>query len=84
RGSGSRTRSEADPEIRRGYAEDINRQFGKECWTLPNSYTKWAVFSKPEVKGIGRTPTPDGSSTARDGAGFPGQVYTHALFKTAG
>jgi len=80
----AKARSEADPEIRRGYAEDINRQFGKECWTLPNSYTKWAVFSKPEVKGIGRTPTPDGSSTARDGAGFPGQVYTHALFKTAG
>jgi len=80
----AKARSEADPEIRRGYAEDINRQFGKECWTLPNSYAKWAVFSKPEVKGIGNTPTPDGTSTARDGAGFPGQVYTHALFKTAG
>ena len=80
----AKARSEADPEVRRGYAEDINRQFGKECWTLPNSYTKWAVFSKPEVKGIGNTPTPDGTSTARDGAGFPGQVYTHALFKTAG
>jgi ABC-type transport system substrate-binding protein len=78
-----KSRSEADPDVRRGYAEDINRQFAKECWIIPTSYTKWGVISNLSVQGVGTTPQADGKGVLRDGAGFPGQVWLTAVFKTA-
>jgi len=77
-------REEADATKRKAIAEDLNRQFGKECWTIPTSFTKWGIFSSKQVKGYGRLPTADGASIVRDGAGFPGQVWLHTVFKVAG
>lgn len=76
----SKARSEQDPAKRKALAEDINRQFGKECWTIPTSFTKWGVFADKSVKGFGRMSTPDGEAKLRDGAGFPGQVFMTTIF----
>ncbi|MGD9703120.1 MAG: ABC transporter substrate-binding protein [Acidimicrobiia bacterium] len=72
------SRVEADADARRGIAEEINKQFAKECWILPAWYTKWGVIHDG-VGGIGNSPLPDGG-TMRDGAGFPGQVWLTAAF----
>ncbi len=74
------SRSESDPEVRRGYAEDINRRFASECLILPTTQTQWSVFTDPSVQNFGRSPIPDHDGFARDGAGFPGQVFFHALY----
>jgi peptide/nickel transport system substrate-binding protein len=75
-------RSEPDPDVRRGLAEDINRRFGEQCWLLPAWSTLWGIPHKPEIQGIGQSPIPDVDAGVylRDGAGFPGQVWTHALW----
>lgn len=78
----AKARSEQDPDVRRGYAEDINRQFAAECWILPLWFTQWGMIHNTSVQGIGTTPQPDGSGILRDGPGFPGQVWTQGLFKT--
>lgn len=78
----AKARSEADPDVRRGYAEDINRQFAKECWILPLWFTKWGIIHTTAVQGIGTAPQPGGDGTLRDGAGFPGQVWLQGVFKT--
>ncbi len=77
------SRSEADPAVRQGYAEEANQIFASECYIIPTSYTKWAVISNPAVQGIGGTPQADGDGFLRDGAGFPGQVWLTAVFKTS-
>ncbi|MCU0260018.1 MAG: ABC transporter substrate-binding protein [Ilumatobacteraceae bacterium] len=74
------SRSEADPEVRRGLAEDINRRFASECWIIPTSFTQWGVIHDPAVQNIGRSPLPEGAGFMRDGAGFPGQVWLTAVF----
>ena len=74
------SRSEFDPDVRRGHAEDINRRFASECFIIPTSQTRWGVHYDPAVQNIGRTPVPDDDTFLRDGAGFPGQVHVHALF----
>jgi peptide/nickel transport system substrate-binding protein len=77
-----KARSETDPAVRRGYAEDINRQFGNECWILPLWFTKWGVIHTPDVAGFGTTPLPGGQGTLRDGAGSPGQIWLQGVFVT--
>ena len=74
------SRSEFDEDVRRGYAEDINRRFASECFIIPTSQTKWGVFHQPAVQNIGRSPVPDDTTFLRDGAGFPGQVWLTAAF----
>jgi ABC-type transport system substrate-binding protein len=74
------SRTEADTDARRGIAEEINRQFAKECWIIPTSFTKWGVIHEDNVHGIGQFELPDGGGTVRDGAGFPGQVWLTAAF----
>lgn len=76
----SLARGESDPVKRRGYAEDINRRFAEQCWILPQSYTKWAVISDLKVQNVGRSPQATGDGFLRDGQGFPGQVWMHAVF----
>lgn len=73
-------RSEADPEVRKGYAEAINKQFAKECYILPINYTDWGVMMKPSVHGVANTPLATGDGKVRDAAGFPGQIYFNAVF----
>ena len=72
-----------DPEVRRGYAEDINRQFAQECWILPLWFTKWGIIHNTSVQGIGTSPQPSGDGVLRDGAGFPGQVWLQGVFKAS-
>ncbi len=74
------SRSESDPEVRKGLAEDINRRFAEQCFTIPTTSTQWGVFYDPDVQNIGRSPLPDGDGFMRDGAGFPGQVWLTAVF----
>lgn len=73
------TESEDD---RQAIAQDINRQFAEECWIIPTSYTTWGIVMNPAVQNIGRDPLPDHDGFAADGAGFPGQVWLGAVFKT--
>lgn len=75
-----KARSEADPEVRRGYAEDINRRFAEQCWIIPLTFTKWGVIYDPAVQNIGRSPQADGDGFLRDGQGFPGQVWMQSVF----
>jgi peptide/nickel transport system substrate-binding protein len=72
-------RSELDPDIRRGIAEDVNRRFAEQCYVITSDYTQWGIISQPAVQNISRTPLPDGGF-ALDGAGFPGQVWLTAVF----
>ncbi len=74
------SRSESDPEVRKGLAEDINRRFAEQCFTIPTAGTQWGVFAQPAIQNIGRSPLPDGDGFIRDGAGFPGQVWLTAVF----
>ncbi|MFM8945346.1 MAG: ABC transporter substrate-binding protein, partial [Actinomycetota bacterium] len=76
-------RSGATNEDRQAAAENLNRRFAEGCFIIPTSYTQWGIVHNTSVQGIGQTPTPDGNGSARDGAGFPGQVWLTAVFKTA-
>jgi peptide/nickel transport system substrate-binding protein len=76
-------RAETDPNVRRGYAEEINRQFAKECWILPLWFTKWGIIHTTDVQGIGTSPQASGEGILRDGAGFPGQVWLQGVFKAS-
>jgi ABC-type transport system substrate-binding protein len=73
-------RGETDPDARRAIAQDINRQFAKECWILPTSWTTWGIIMDPKVQNIGRNSMPDGEANLLDGAGFPGQVWLTSAF----
>jgi peptide/nickel transport system substrate-binding protein len=75
-------RSESDPARRIELAQQINRQFAKECWILPTTWTTWGIIMDPSVQNIGRDPLADGEGSAADGAGFPGQVWLTAVYKT--
>jgi peptide/nickel transport system substrate-binding protein len=74
------SRSEPDPEVRRGLAEEANRLFASECFIIPTSFTNWGVIHDPVVQNIGRSPLASGDGFMRDGAGFPGQVWLTAVF----
>jgi len=77
-------RSELDPVKRQSIAEDINRQFAKECWILPISWTIWGIASNGKIGGLGTFQMPDGSgTTVRDGVFFPGQVWLTQAYKRA-
>jgi peptide/nickel transport system substrate-binding protein len=73
------SRSEFDPDVRRGYAEDVNRRFADQCFIIPSTETVWGVHYAPKIENVGRTPIPDGG-VMRDGAGFPGQVWLTGIF----
>jgi peptide/nickel transport system substrate-binding protein len=75
-------RTETDADARAAIAQDINRRFAEECWLSPDSWTIWGIPHKPAIQGIGQSPIPDAPDGVhlRDGAGFPGQVWTTALW----
>jgi peptide/nickel transport system substrate-binding protein len=74
------SRVEADPDARRGIAEDINRRFADQCFIIASDWTEWSIIFDPAVQNIGRTPLPDGEGFARDGQYFPGQVWLTSVF----
>jgi ABC-type transport system substrate-binding protein len=76
-----RARSEPDAAAQAALAEDINRQFGKECWLIPISWQIWGNAHSPNVQGFGQTMLPDGSAVAaRDGAGLAGSYWMNTLW----
>ncbi len=67
----------------RALAEDINRQFAKECWILPLWFTRWGIIHNTSVEGIGTSPQASRYGHPCDGAGFPGQVWLQGVFKAS-
>jgi peptide/nickel transport system substrate-binding protein len=72
-------RGEQDPDKRREYAENVNRRMAEQCFQLPGSWTIWGTPHSPAVQGLGEWVLPEGTK-ARDGAGFSGQFYMHAMW----
>ena len=67
-------RSEPDPAKRAQIYEDINREFGKEAYSLWENWTTWRISSLPDVHGytLDTLPKlPDGSDP------FPGLATGH-------
>jgi peptide/nickel transport system substrate-binding protein len=75
-----RARSETDPAKEQDLAQQINREFAKQCWIIPEYWTTWGIVMKPKVQNISRDEMPDGTGFLLDGAGFPGQVWLDAAF----
>jgi peptide/nickel transport system substrate-binding protein len=68
--------SNPDPAARKADAEQVNRQFAKQCWIIPTVWTEWGIVLKPKVQGEGTTTFPAGApGIVQDGAGFPGQLW---------
>ena len=72
-------RETADLDERALLAQDINRQFGQECWILPAYHTIWGIIMDPAVQNVTQESTPDGG-IAIDGQGFPGQVWLDSVW----
>lgn len=75
-------RSESDPDVRRGYAEEINLRFVDQCFVIPTSFARWGIHWNERVQNVGRSPIPDTEQFMRDGAGFQGQIWVNAMFVT--
>jgi peptide/nickel transport system substrate-binding protein len=75
-------RSETDPAKEKDLAQQINREFAKQCWIMPLYWTTWGIVMKPTVQNVSRDTMPDGTGFLLDGAGFPGQVWLDAVWKT--
>ncbi len=58
-----------DPAQEQADAEGVNRQFAKECWTIPVSWNVWGLVSKPTVHGLGDGTFPGGSGRLRNSFG---------------
>ncbi len=72
-------RVESDPAKRLEFAENVNRHMAEQCYQIPTSWTLWGTPRDPKIQGLSTLVFPDGSF-ARDGAGFSGQFYMHALW----
>jgi peptide/nickel transport system substrate-binding protein len=72
-------RSATDPAAAEAAAEEINKQFAKECYYIPISHTVWGIPHKSSIQGLDQSITPDGSPV-EDGAGFPGQFWLSNLW----
>ena len=76
----TKNRAEPDPAKRKANAEEVNREFGKQCWILPTTCAIWGIPAKAKVEGIGETTFPASTDKVRDGAGFPGQVWLNNVW----
>jgi peptide/nickel transport system substrate-binding protein len=76
-------RSETDPAKEKELAQQINRRFAEQCWIMPLYWTTWGIVMKPTVQNVSRDTMPDGQGFLLDGAGFPGQVWLDAVWKTS-
>ncbi len=72
-------RVESDPAKRLAFAENVNKRMAEQCFQMPTSWTLWGTPRNPKIQGLSTLALPDGS-LARDGAGFSGQFYMHALW----
>jgi hypothetical protein len=76
-------RSNPDKAVQKQLAEDVNRQFAKECWIIPKAWVIWGIVSAPDVAGLGEATFPDGTTPRADGEGFPGQMNWGQVYRTA-
>ena len=72
-------RASADPARKKEIAEEVNKLFATECYTLWGSYTIWGVATKPNVHGPTVFEMPDGAVGAF-GAGISGTFYPMTLW----
>jgi peptide/nickel transport system substrate-binding protein len=68
-----KARVESDLAKRKSYAEDINREFAKQCWAIPLYWEIWGIAHKASVVGIDQLTFPDNTTLIGLGNGFPGQ-----------
>jgi ABC-type transport system substrate-binding protein len=62
-------------------ADEINRQFAKECWIIPLWWVIWGIATKPNVQGIGTATFPaPATGTLYDGQSFPGQIWWQQVY----
>lgn len=63
-------RGEADPDKRRGYAENVNREMAKECHAIALSWTIWGVPYNAALRGVTAATAPDGTPAELGGGYF--------------
>src|SRR5262249_49317954 len=71
-----------NPDVAAGKkdAEDVNREFAKQCWLIPQWWVAWGIVSKPAVQGIGAATFPGGTGKLYDGQSFPGQIWWQNVY----
>ena len=70
-------RSETDPATRKELAQEINRQFARECWILPGYQVVWGIHMDPKVQNVGHTPLVDGDGTCSTAPASPARSGWH-------
>lgn len=69
-------RESGDPGARKAAAEALNRRFGEQIYNLWNSWTIWAVVTKPGLEDITTGYTnPDGTPILQNGQGLVGSHF---------
>lgn len=69
-------RESGDPAARKAAAEAANRRFGEQAFNLWNSWTIWAVATKPGLEDVGSGYTdPDGTPILQTGQGLVGSHF---------
>jgi peptide/nickel transport system substrate-binding protein len=66
-------RIETDPAKRKGYYEDLNRQFSSQLYDIWTTWAVWAVATSPKVHGVFGPDFPDG------GKPNPGLATGHSM-----
>ena len=75
------SRSDPDPAKRQAAAEEVNRIFAKNCYSIPLSWTIWGTPHKPSVQGLSDAVLPDGSPLLLpDATGFSGIFPTVSVW----
>jgi peptide/nickel transport system substrate-binding protein len=64
-------RSSTDPNVRKADYEDIQRQFGKQLYSLWGFYARWVIATKPNVHGVTGVALPDGQTPGIVASVFP-------------
>jgi peptide/nickel transport system substrate-binding protein len=64
-------RSSTDENVRKADYEDIQRQFGKQLYSLWGFYARWVIASKPNVHGVTGVALPDGQTPGIVASVFP-------------
>jgi ABC-type transport system substrate-binding protein len=72
-------RTTTDPAVAQKAAEDVNRRFAEQCYTIPTTWAIWGIAFNPAIKNVGNAPLPGGGKL-RDGAGFPGQIWFNSVW----
>ncbi len=75
----AKNRAETDPSKKKGYAEEVNKIFGEECYNLWGSWNVWGIAHKPSVHGVENITLPDGK-TSQFGQGIAGVFNPMSLW----